>query len=352
MVVGRNQFLLILSSLVILVGSLVFLKWALIGRSLPRDLLVEKKLRVLSYSVFVSQSGPAPALVKQFEEACQCQVEFVTAGDGGLLLERLKMTQTRAHFDLVLGLDQFWANKALKEWQWRSPSLSLPSQKWALPLQNFMTEAMQGTAWPFVPFDYAPMTFIYRKSDVPSPPRSFEDLLDPRFKSSLSLQDPRSSSPGLQFLSWVHQIKKENTLAYLKNLRPSIHSVSPSWALSYGLFKKEQSQFVFSYLTSLAFHQRVEKDPRYSAVSFDFGHPLQVEFIGIPEGGQHYELAQQFIEFLLKPSSQKMLAAKNFMYPARSDVYLEELFHGLPDLKVLPLQKQMPDLQLWDRAFQ
>lgn len=346
MVVEKGRFALLLTALAVLVGALVFLKWALEGRDLSREEMTERKLRILSYSTFVSSSGPAPELVREFEKRCQCKVEFVTAGDAGLLLERLKLTQERSGFDLVIGLDQFWASKALEEWKWQSP-LVLDESK-----VRFVSEIKNPELSSFVPFDYSPMTFIYRKDEVSKPPQSLSDLLEPRFKSALSLQDPRSSSPGLQFLAWVQQIKGEETEEFLKHLRPSVHSVSPSWALSYGLFKKKQSKFVFSYLTSLAYHLGVENDDSYSAASFSDGHPIQVEYAGVPGGCRNCELAQEFLEFMLEEDSQETIAAKNFMLPVVEGVSVPKAFSELPSLKLLPLNNKMPSLDIWDQAFE
>ncbi|NJL25998.1 MAG: hypothetical protein HC902_13080, partial [Calothrix sp. SM1_5_4] len=49
-------------------------------------------------------------------------------------------------------------------------------------------------------------------------------------------------------------MKGAGTVEWLEGFRPNVQSVSPSWSFAYGLFKKEQVRFVFSYLTSLAYH--------------------------------------------------------------------------------------------------
>jgi len=342
----RSKFVLLLSGVAVLVAALVFLKWALISRQIPRDGFQDKQLKVLAYSTFLSSTGPAPELVRRFKKSCQCEVEFQNAGDAGLLLERLKLTQNKSHFDLVIGLDQFYAGKALKEWKWKEAGLSAEN---SARIEDFVKNP---DSEKMVPFDYAPMTFIYRSKEVAHPPRSLEELLEPRFRSALSLQDPRSSSPGLQFLSWVERQKGAEAENYLKKLKPNIHSVSPSWALSYGLFKKEQSRFVFSYVTSLAYHLAVEKDDSFSAVSFDEGHPLQVEYAAIPEGCNQCELATRFLNFLAGEEAQGIIAAKNFMYPVLKNFKGPAVFERLPALKTLPLETKMPRMETWDRALE
>lgn len=342
----KGRLAILISSVVIVAASLVFLKWALMGREIERADYVEKTLRILSYSTFVSSTGPAPALVQEFKTRCKCKVEFVTAGDAGLLLERLKLTQEKAHFDLVIGLDQFWAGKAANDLEWMP--IENHQELSGLLAEEIKTDQLQN----FLPFDYAPMTFIFRKDEVQNPPTTLDDLLKPDFRSSLSLQDPRSSSPGLQFLSWVVRTKKDQSKNFLNNLKTSIHSVSPSWALSYGLFKKEQSKFVFSHVTSLAFHLAVENDQSYSAVSFLEGHPLHVEYAGVPKGCKNCDLGKEFISFMLEEKSQELISQQNFMLPARKGVPLPPAYQNLPSLKTLPLTTVMPDLKIWDQVFE
>ncbi|MAV90244.1 MAG: thiamine ABC transporter substrate-binding protein [Bdellovibrionaceae bacterium] len=337
---GKLVVLLIFS--VVLVGALVFLKWALDGRNLPRESLIEPQVKILSYSTFVSATGPAPQLVAEFESRCNCKVEFYTAGDAGLLLERLKLSQDKAGYDVVIGFDQFSAAKALQDWTW-------------LPILNpgenpFVDVIGANTLSPLVPFDYSPMTFIYRSEEVPTPPQSLNELLGAEYKSSLSLQDPRSSSPGLQFLSWVSE--HPHPVEFLKKLKPNVHSVSPSWALSYGLFKKNQSRFVFSYVTSLVYHRVIEQQPQYDALNFSEGHPVQVEYAGVPSGCRNCELGKNFARFLLEKNSQFQIAEKNFMYPSVKEVSLPPGFDQLPQLKLNPVHFKMPSFEIWDRAFE
>jgi len=340
----KGKFAVLLLFIVALVGSLAFLKWALIGRNLPRESFSEPMVKVLSYSTFVSSTGPAPQLVRAFKERCKCKVEFYTAGDAGLLLERLKLTQDKASYDVVLGFDQFAASKAVSEWTWLDVSLPEEVQ------QNWAKGLPKDSMNPLVAFDYAPMTFIYRKDEVTSPPTTLKDLLKPDYAKSLSLQDPRSSSPGLQFLSWVEQT--QDGLSYLKSLKKNIHSVSPSWALSYGLFKKKQSKFVFSYLTSLAFHYEIEGDSNFGALIIEEGHPVQIEYAGVPKGCKNCEIGKDFVRFLLEKESQSLIAEKNFMYPVLGSAPLPKGFERLPELKYLPFVKTPPFFEVWDRAFE
>lgn len=96
----------------------------------------------------------------------------------------------------------------------------------------------------------------------------------------------------------------------------------------------------------------MEQDHNYAALELEEGHPVQVEYAGIPKGCQNCEMAQEFLSFLVEPSSQALIAEKNFMLPAVKSVSIPSSFRNLPSLKVLPQSMEMPPLQLWDQTFQ
>jgi thiamine transport system substrate-binding protein len=185
---------------------------------------------------------------------------------------------------------------------------------------------------------------------VKNPPNKFDDLTKKEFKNQFALQDPRSSSPGLQFYQWVKSVKKDGAKAFLKALQPNVASVSPSWGMSYGLFQSKQAKYVFTYVTSLAYHWGVEKNRGYKIASFPEGHPIQIEYAGVPEGCVQCELAQKFVQFLTEPVAQKILMEKNFMFPVLPSVVAGTIFAELPQLKVR-IVKGEKDMSVWNEVF-
>jgi thiamine transport system substrate-binding protein len=278
-------------------------------------------------------------LVENFKKQCQCVVEVSNAGDAGLLVERLELSH-KDQFDLVIGLDQVALADAEKKIQWREI---------LFPQMIFATEVAPHLTSHFVPYDWAPMTFIYRKDDV-KPPTSLNDLLSDEYRSKIAIQDPRSSTPGFDFFQWVRAVEKDHAADYLEKLKPNIQSISPSWSFSYGLFKKGLAKLVFSYVTSLVYHWDVEADHHYQAASFPEGHPYQVEFAAIPAGCTECGLAEQFLKTMMSKEGQKLIAQKNFMLPAVSGVELSPSYSQLPKLKLIetPTDK---DLSVWARVF-
>lgn len=288
----------------------------------------EDALKVLAYSSFVNTWGPGPEIAKRFEKKTGVKVELRDAEDAGLLLKKLELFPA----DVVIGFDQ----------------LLLPAARVARAWRKLNAAGVRFEDETFIPFDWGPLAFVYRKGEV-TPPAKLDDLLDARFKSTLALQDPRTSSPGLQFLFWVLDEKGVDAgFEYLSKLKPSIHTLGASWSTAYGVFQDGQAKLALSYLTSPLYHLTQEKDDRYRAAVFAAGQPVQIEYAGVPESCSQCGEAEMFARFLLEPEIQKILMTKNFMLPVVDDVRKGTEFENLPEVKILEIKSL--DLLLRDRA--
>lgn len=337
MVSVRSRLVIFIILAASLVFGLLIGRQAWISRDLPRAEFAERKLRVLTYSTFVSASGPGGLIFKEFEKNNPgVKIEVTSAADAGLLLQRLKLTPA----DLVIGIDQLLLEEAQKDFQWQP--LALDKTGWWEPAAELSSEQ-------FVAFDWSPLTFVFRKDGKPVP-QKFGDLLKSEFAKQFTVQDPRASTPGLQFFHWVKALEKENTEKWLNEFKPNVYNISPSWAFSYGLFKKQQTRFVFSYLTSLAFHWGDEKDRTYQVVQFAEGHPVQVELAGVPANCTACELGHKLLRTLHEDWAQKLIMTRNYMFPVRKGLEAGTIFGELPALKTIPTETGR-DVREWDKVF-
>ena len=307
----------------ILVYIVLFL--AVLNRESKKESFeVSQSVRVFAYSSFTSITGPGPKLKALFELSCNCRLEFVEGNDAGMLLQRLKLESESLGADLVIGFDQYDLQKALGEHKWRKLDFS------NLNIEPEVRPALSNNY--FVPYDWGVLGFIARKGELKLTPKKLDDLLHSEFTRKIALQDPRSSSPGMQFLFWVIKSKgEEEGLRFIQKMFDQAHSYSPSWSLSYGLFQKKQASLVYSYLTSPLYHELIENDPSYEALSFAEPLAIQYEFLGIPEYCKQCELAEKFVNLMLSPEGQKILMEKNFMFPVLKDVKKGTPFQALND---------------------
>jgi thiamine transport system substrate-binding protein len=262
-------------------------------------------LTVYTYSSFVSDWGPGPAIKKAFEAECACKLNFVATEDGVVLLSRLRLEGAASPADVVLGLDTNLTAEAAATGLFAPHGMDLS----ALQLPFAWRDA------DFVPYDFGYFAFVYDSTKLKTPPRSLADLVGGSASDKILIEDPRSSTPGLGLLLWIKQVYGDQAPAVWRKLKPRILTVSKSWDEAYGLFLKGEAPLVLSYTTSPAYHIIEEKKTQYAAADFPEGQYLQVEVAGVTAHAPHPELAHKFLAFMVSPEFQDVIPTTNWMFP-------------------------------------
>lgn len=287
------------------------------------------RLKVLTYPTFMGNFGPGPSLAKEFEESCNCVVQYIKAEESSVMLRQLEQLKD---IDFVVGLDQFIFKEAARDFKWEETSLYDV---------NFVDGIKDISKNGLVAYNWAPMTFIF-KADEHKKFNTFNEAYQ-EYKASLSVPDPNYSTAGIQFLLWGYG-SKGNPISD----RPS--NVAPGWSKSYGLFQKGKVKTTFSYVTSLIYHMKEEKDFSQKVAIIDEGHPYQIEYMGVPATCKNCQVAKKFMRFMLSEKAQRFIRNKNYMYPVIKDIESDVDFEKLPKLKLISDWHEMPDLK--DEAFQ
>jgi thiamine transport system substrate-binding protein len=288
------------------------------GRRAPAE---GGELVIWTYDSFVSEWGPGPALEKDFLEKTGIRLRWVSHGDAGEILARLLEEGAAAGADVILGLDQNMAARALD-----SALLEpyRPAGAGGIP-----AELVVDPGWALIPFDYSYFAVCYDSEALPIPPGSLEELTESSYAGKLILMDPRTSSPGLGFFAWVREIYGEGWRDYWRRLRPSILTVAEGWSSGYGLFTNGEAPLVLSYTTSPGYHLEYEETDRYRAAIFGEGHPIQVELAGLLKNAKNKENARAFLDYMLSPAFQALIPLGNWMYPV-IDIPLPASFRIAP----------------------
>lgn len=279
---------------------------ALAAASLAATAQEKPELTVYTYDSFVSEWGPGPAVKAKFEAVCDCTLAFVAAGDGAGLLSRLRLEGARSPADVVLGLDTNLTAEAAATGLFAphgiaDPALDLPVA-WEDPV--------------FLPYDYGYFAFVYDKTKLTDPPRSFEDLI--ASEHSIVVLDPRGSTPGLGLLLWIKDLYGDRAGEIWEGLAPRIVTVAPGWTEGYNLFLNGEADMAFSYTTSPAYHAIAENDDTKAAAIFDAGNYAQIEVAAMTAGTDQPELARRFLAFMLSDDFQSEIPTTNWMYPAHT----------------------------------
>ncbi len=305
---------------------------------------------VYTYSSFASSTGVGGDLQALFQEQTNCQLHLENIGDARTLLQRLNTEikiKGTTDADVVLGLDQFSISQAYNILQWEK----IPWYPHTRLSQRFQAIKFSQEYNTFLPFDWSPLTFIYRPSNKLSTIQTPQDILT--YDIKYALMDPRSSSPGFQFLVWILNQFGQNTLSQFIQ---KAYLLSPSWTVMYGLFTKKQTDIAFSYLTSLAYHRIEENNHTLKVMEFHSGHPYQIEFAGVVADSPRKPMALKFLKFLHSQPVQKLIMTKNYMFPVIANVEEGTAFADLPNLSLIPHHTlQKPEsfyLKNWKRSLE
>ena len=300
----------------------IFIAFTLIGPSLwaggSEENLSPPVLDVYCYDSFSSEWGPGGAIAEAFKKETGIEVVFHAPGDAVTVLNQLILEGSDTIADVVVGLDESLLERSLNSGildVYDSPALS------ELPEDLVFDESRH-----MLPFDYGHFAVCYDSDSVDDPPTSLEDLTSPRFKDSLILMDPRTSSPGMGFFLWTVAVYGEGWPDYWERLKPSILTISDGWSQGYALFTSGEAPLVLSYGTSPVYHAEYEGSTRYLAAEFTDGHIRQVEGMGVVAGTDNPTEARAFIDFMLGTEAQRVLAMSNIMLPVNPMVELPESF--------------------------
>jgi thiamine transport system substrate-binding protein len=277
------------------------------GREAAGSGAKNRELIVWTYDSFNSEWGPGPEVKKRFEVETGITLTWVNHGDAGAVLSRLLLEGEDAGADVILGLDQNLAPRALDSGLLEAYK---PAGSEALFPELIIDESFR-----LIPMDYSYFAIVYDSERIPNPPKSLEDLTRPEYAGQLILMDPRTSSPGLGFFTWVRAVYGDGWADYWRRLAPSILTVAEGWDTGYGLFTAGEAPLVLSYTTSPGYHLEYEGTERYRAAIFTEGHPIQIEVAGLLRAGKNRENAKRFLDFMLSPSFQDLIPLTNWMYP-------------------------------------
>jgi thiamine transport system substrate-binding protein len=295
---------------------------------------------IWTYDSFVSEWGPGAAAAERFKEETGISLNWVSHGDAGTVLSRLLLEGREAGADIILGLDQNMADRALAS--------GLFSAYRPRGAEKLFPELVIDQEYRLIPMDYSYFSIIYDSQRISDPPQSLEDLTRGEYADKLILMDPRTSSPGLGFLAWTRAVYGQGWADYWRRLSPSILTIAEGWDSGYGLFTAGEAPLVLSYTTSPGYHLEYEDTERYKAALFTGGHPIQIEVAGLLAAGKNQENARRFMDFMLSPSFQELIPLGNWMYPV-IDIPLPDSFRISPksDKPLRPAPVSDGDLNEW-----
>jgi len=292
-----------------------------------------KNLTVYTYDSFVSEWGPGTIIEKIFEKKFNTDINFIAVDSAATLLNKIILEGTSTKADIVLGLDMNLLDSAEKTNLFENHKIKNLDEKLELPI-NWMSEK-------FVPYNYGYFAFVYNNKKFLNAPKSMKELIN-NTDARIVIQDPRTSSPGLGLLTWMKEIYGNKAQSEWKKLNKKIITVTKGWSDAYyNVFLSGEADMVLSYTTSPAAHIMFEDNNDFSAINFEEGNYLTIEFAGILKSSKNKIQANNFMNFLLTEEFQSVIPGTNIMYPVIKLDNLPEAFKSLKKPKTLQINPSL-----------
>lgn len=285
-------------------------------------------LRVLTHSSF---SVPKPLLV-QFEKDNGVKLRITKAGDAGEMLNKLILTKANPIADVVYGIDNALAPKALAAGVLDTSAAAAAGRKPAAELPA-----------PLVPVDYGYVTLNYDKAwfakNGVALPKTLDELTQPAYAKLLVVQNPATSSPGYAFLlSTIGTLGEDKAFDFWAKLRANGLKVAKGWTEAYYTeFSQNGGKhpLVVSYATSPAaelFYSKTKlAEPPTGSLSLPGAVFRQVEGVALVKGGKNRAVAEKFVDFMRSAPVQSGMQTEMWMYPAEAGVAKSDAFQFAPE---------------------
>jgi thiamine transport system substrate-binding protein len=262
-----------------------------------------------------AEYGLLPVITDQFETDNNVELEIVNFPDTGAMLNQLIAEKDQPKADVVLGLDNINFVEAIDY------DLLQPYQP--ARANEIASAVWFDEAYTMTPFDYGYVGLVYdaQQLDMSTPVSLATLAADPAYADKIILEQPGLSSPGTQFLVWLHAAYDDVTATTIINqLADQVLTVAPDWNTAYyTMFLNSEAPIVLSYLTSPAYHIDQEDSVQFQAIPMTEGYLRQVEGVAIVTGTDASIAAQSFVDYMLSDAVQNEIPRTQWMWPVLGD---------------------------------
>ncbi len=261
-------------------------------------------------------------LVARFEKDTGYELKISKLADAGTLTNQLVLTKDDPVGDVVFGIDNTFATRAIDEgvFEGYAPELPAGAEEYELPGDDADALTPVDTGAVCVNVDSA----WFRKNGVPEP-RGLDDLTKPAYRDLLVVPAASTSSPGLAFLLATIGRYDEGWADYWKALVANGVKVVKGWTEAYFedfTFSGGDRPIVVSYDSSPAFTLDKAGEKSSTRALLD-GCYRQVEYAGVLKGaGTDADAAHAVVDWLLSPEVQAALPSSMYVFPVADDVEL------------------------------
>ncbi|WP_236683069.1 thiamine ABC transporter substrate-binding protein [Demequina globuliformis] len=253
-----------------------------------------------------------------FEEETGLTVEFAAPGDAGSLVNQLILTKDAPLGDVVYGVDNTFASRALDEGIFADYTSEVPAAADAAAYAVPGSQALTAIDYSDVCLNYDLATF---EGDL-EVPQGLSDLTDPAYQGMLSVTNPATSSPGLAFVLATVAEFGDDWEQFWTDLAANDVRVTSSWSETYYTDFAAPNYggdypLVLSYASSPPY-ELIDGEPTTAALLDTCFR--QVEYAGVLNGAANPEAAQAVVDWMLSDDFQAALPENMYVYPVSEQI--------------------------------
>jgi thiamine transport system substrate-binding protein len=265
------------------------------------------------------------SVLAEFTRKTGYRVKIEPNGDAGQLTNKLVLTKGSPIADMTYGIDNTFASRAVDQGvlaPYTPDKLPASAGKYAL---DDATEAERLT-----PVDYGDVCVnvddVWFQRHHLAPPRTLDDLAEPRYRGLFVTPGASSSSPGLAFLLATIAKYGDDWPAYWRKLMANDTKITAGWSDAYEVDFTAgggggDRPIVLSYASSPPFTIPKGKSAPTTSSLLDTCF-RQVEYAGVLKGANNPAGAKAFIDFMTQRSFQRALPDNMYVFPVDSNAPL------------------------------
>ncbi|MCU1424249.1 MAG: transporter, periplasmic binding protein thiB subfamily [Microbacteriaceae bacterium] len=283
-----------------------------------------EKIVLVTHDSFSLSEGT----LESFTEQTGVEVEVQAAGDAGELVNKLVLTKNSPLGDVVFGIDNTFATRAVDEGvleEYASPDLTDAESQYLLPAGSGLeqlTPIDNGDVCVNVDHEW------FTEAGIPEP-ATLEDLAKPAYKDLFVLPAANSSSPGLAFLlATIARFGEDGWESYWRSLVDNGVKIDAGWSDAYyvdfsGPSSDGDRPLVVSYASSPPFEVSEGETVAPTGALLDTCF-RQTEYAGVIAGTKNAEAAEKLVDFLFSVEVQNDIPESMYVFPVNSAATLPE----------------------------
>jgi thiamine transport system substrate-binding protein len=306
----------------------------------------ETRITLVTHDSFNVSEG----VLEAFENETGIFVDILRAGDAGQMVNQSVLSKENPLGDVMYGVDNTFLSRALDAELFVSYESPL--------LENVADDFQIDPEFRVTPVDYGDVCLNYdiayfEDNDL-ALPESLQDLTKPEYEGLLVVENPATSSPGLAFLlATIDQFGMEGDYTYLNYWEDLVSNdvlVANDWESAYfGEFTAGGGEgtrpLVVSYASSPPFTVDTETgEATTGSIVADGTCFRQIEFVGILDGTENLEAAQQFVDFMLSVEFQEDMPLQMYVFPVNEEATLPEEFEEFAAIPENPVYMDVAEI--------